>query len=388
MKIILDVRTIVFANFIYSAAISVFLLYFGARRDRRLSGLQWWAYGFLLFSLNFGILIFLNFIPVWITNIVPHFLTVLGLLMIKRGLALFYRLRPRIWPDSLLSAVILIALIFASSASVQFRVFVITTAAILSYLSTLTMLRRLENIEILRFLYVFSGLIQLIRLWLGFRIPIGTNPMDAGTNMSFISMLFFLSQVIIALALISIIVRRLIHEKEILLQREKKMSVTDELTGLLNRRGFKAVFDVESQRVGRKRLAMSIAMLDIDDFKEVNDRFGHDCGDEVLKRIAKIISSQFRGADILARWGGEEFVVVQPESKESDCRSSLERTRSAISRESFTFKEIPISVTVSFGFHTSNSGSMSFDGQLKRADENLYKAKKSGKNKVVGGSSD
>jgi hypothetical protein len=112
------------------------------------------------------------------------------------------------------------------------------------------MLRRLENIEILRFLYVFSGLLQLVRLWLGFRIPIGTNPMDAGTNMSFISMLFFLSQVIIALALISIIVRRLIHEKEILLEREKKMSVTDELTGLLNRRGFKAVFGVESQRVG------------------------------------------------------------------------------------------------------------------------------------------
>jgi diguanylate cyclase (GGDEF)-like protein len=383
----LDPRSIIFVNFAYSGAISIYLLVFGYRSRRKLQGLNWWAYGFCLITLNFLLLSFRNLLPIIFTNIVPHFLAVVGFFLIKHGLALFFRKKTVYWPDILLLAVSLTGFIIVSDGNLHQRFSVLIGSAVGAYILTLLMIRSLRDIRTLKLLYILALIAQLARLWIGLLIPADINPMDAGTKLAVISMLFFLSQMMIALALISITVKYLLLEREVLLEKEREISLYDELTGLMNRRGFKTVYRVEEKRIIRQRLPMSLIMTDIDHFKAVNDRYGHECGDLVLKDLAEIMKKEFRGGDLLARWGGEEFIIVQPETNEDECLISLERTRKAIASHIIKYEKVSFSVTMSFGANTVLAGGLSFDEIMKRADDNLHKAKKQGRNRIVGNTS-
>ncbi len=383
----LDPRSIIFVNFAYSGAISIYLLVFGYRSRRKLQGLNWWAYGFCLITLNFLFLSFRNLLPITFTNIFPHFLTVVGFLLIKQGLALFFRKKSVYWPDILLLAASLTGFILVSNGNLHQRFFVIIGSAVGAYVLTLLMIWPIRDVSTLKLLYILALIAQLARLWIGLLIPPDINPMDAGTRLAVISMLFFLSQTMIALALISITVKYLLQEREALLEKEREISLYDELTGLMNRRGFKTVYQVEEKRIIRQRLPLSLVMADIDRFKVINDEYGHDCGDLVLKNLAEIMKNEFRGGDLLARWGGEEFIIVQPETSEEECLISLERTRKAIASHIITYEKVSFSVTMSFGANTVMAGGLSFDEIMKRADDNLYKAKKQGRNRIVGNTS-
>ena len=383
----LDPRSIIFVNFAYTGAISIYLLFFGNRGSRRLRGLNWWAYGFCLITLNFLFLSFRNLLPITFTNIFPHFLTVVGFLLIKQGLALFFRKKSVYWPDILLLAASLTGFILVSNGNLHQRFFVIIGSAVGAYVLTLLMIWPIRDVSTLKLLYILALIAQLARLWIGLLIPPDINPMDAGTRLAVISMLFFLSQTMIALALISITVKYLLQEREALLEKEREISLYDELTGLMNRRGFKTVYQVEEKRIIRQRLPLSLVMADIDRFKVINDEYGHDCGDLVLKNLAEIMKNEFRGGDLLARWGGEEFIIVQPETSEEECLISLERTRKAIASHIITYEKVSFSVTMSFGANTVMAGGLSFDEIMKRADDNLYKAKKQGRNRIIGNTS-
>jgi diguanylate cyclase (GGDEF)-like protein len=383
----LDPRSIIFVNFAYTGVISLYLLFFGTRGSSRFRGLNWWASGFCLITLNFLFLSFRNLLPITFTNIVPHFLAVVGFFLIKHGLALFFRKKTVYWPDILLLAASLTGFVLVSSGNLHQRFFVIIGSAVVAYILTLLMIWPIRDVRTLKLLYILALIAQLARLWIGLLIPADINPMDAGTKLAVISMLFFLSQMMIALALISITVKHLLMEREVLLEKEREISLYDELTGLMNRRGFKTVYQVEEKRIIRQRLPMSLVMADIDHFKAVNDRYGHECGDLVLKDLAEIMKKEFRGGDLLARWGGEEFIIVQPETNEEECLISLERTRKAIASHIIKYEKVSFSVTMSFGANIVLAGGLSFDEIMKKADDNLYKAKKQGRNRIVGNTS-
>lgn len=380
----LNPRTIMFANFVYSGIISIYMLSFGIRSKRRLPGLNWWAYGFLLITLNFLILSFRNIVPLTITNILPHFCSALGYLFFKHGLVEFYGKKEAKWPGILFLTLFLIGLIALNHGSFHYRLILLIAGLITIFLLTLSTLWRIPDTGALKSLYIIALAAQLGRLWIGLRIPVGMNPMDSGNKLAVISMLFFLTQMAIALGLISITVKSLLKERDVLLDKERELSLYDELTGLMNRRGFKTVYQVEEKRIIRQRLPMSLVMADIDHFKSVNDQYGHECGDQVLKEIADIMRSQFRGGDLLARWGGEEFIIVQPETNEEECLIALERTRKALAAHIVKYPTVSFSITMSFGFLTVMAGGLSFDEVMKKADDNLYKAKKQGRNRVVG----
>jgi|GEM_PF-5819293 len=160
-----------------------------------------------------------------------------------------------------------------------------------------------------------------------------------------------------------------------------QLASTDPLTGLCNRRRLEESLAVEIARVTRHSSPMALIMFDIDHFKSINDLFGHDVGDDVLKDIAKVIQLNIRKTDIFARWGGEEFIILTPETTEENVEILAEKLRYAI--ENYDFG-LPQKITASFGV-TQYIGGETSEQIIKRADKAMYQAKENGRNRVVKG---
>ncbi|MDY6797326.1 MAG: GGDEF domain-containing protein [Pseudomonadota bacterium] len=155
----------------------------------------------------------------------------------------------------------------------------------------------------------------------------------------------------------------------------------DALTNLANRREGMDLLEVEYERYLRNGRPFSVVLLDIDLFKNVNDEFGHQAGDEVIVRVAQTLKNECRKVDTIARWGGEEYLALLPETGASEALQTGERFREAIYRNPVSYEGREIPLTVSAGVATIR-GSESIDRLLQRADEALYQAKGQGRNRV------
>ena len=161
------------------------------------------------------------------------------------------------------------------------------------------------------------------------------------------------------------------------------LSNTDHLTGLFNRRYMMEVLDKEVQRCIRKSGDLSLVMIDVDHFKLVNDRFGHLQGDVVLQRVALQLKKELRSYDCAARYGGEEFIAILPDSSLQQSVFVADRIRLAIQGTTFDGPLSPLCLTVSLGVaRFSKEQSVTVDGFIKQADDSLYRAKASGRNRV------
>ncbi len=158
------------------------------------------------------------------------------------------------------------------------------------------------------------------------------------------------------------------------------MAVTDSLTGLYVRRYFMAKLQEEIRRAERYNRVISIVMADLDQFKNVNDSYGHDAGDRVLQAIGNFLQNNIRDVDIVARYGGEEFVMMIPEAAQEAAFSLSERLRHQISR--IEFDDIP-SITISLGVATYPFDGSTLEDLIKKADAAMYAAKQAGRNRVV-----
>ncbi|MBA3007656.1 MAG: GGDEF domain-containing protein [Proteobacteria bacterium] len=162
---------------------------------------------------------------------------------------------------------------------------------------------------------------------------------------------------------------------------EKNMQ--DGLTGIYNRRFLDAKLQEEFSRHKRYNRPFSLIMCDIDLFKNVNDTYGHQCGDVVIKHIASLMGSMMRDTDFLARYGGEEFCCLLPEADFEVACSLAERLRQAIEQKEVTFDGQTLNITVSFGVAYMYDEVEHAEALLQMADDALYAAKKSGRNRVV-----
>lgn len=186
------------------------------------------------------------------------------------------------------------------------------------------------------------------------------------------------------------------YERQILVKSEEIgrlnedlqiLSVTDEQTGLKNRRYFNTRLIEEWKRAVRAKSALGLALIDIDYFKQYNDTYGHQAGDECLEKIAMVMSSRFkRVSEFVARYGGEEFSIVLSEGSQEETRRDFENLCESIKNENIEHKTSPIcdSVTISVGVVFGYPGTKSdMDDFVKVADEALYEAKRAGRNRVV-----
>jgi diguanylate cyclase (GGDEF)-like protein len=165
-------------------------------------------------------------------------------------------------------------------------------------------------------------------------------------------------------------------------KRLEKIAVTDELTGVANRREFEAQFRIAESRYRRHRLPLSLLLIDLDNFKEINDSEGHIRGDSLLREVSELIGENIRPEDCLARWGGDEFIVLLSGGLR-EAEATAKRLTEFISSKVFSTSGRKLSVTVSMGVAEYSEGD-TLDSLTNRADTFLYRAKSAGRNTVVG----
>jgi diguanylate cyclase (GGDEF)-like protein len=155
-------------------------------------------------------------------------------------------------------------------------------------------------------------------------------------------------------------------------------ATTDPLTGLFNRLKFDQTLSIEMSRSGRYGTPMCLVLYDVDHFKEVNDTYGHQVGDKVLTQLSGVVSGSIRDCDVLARWGGEEFVLMLPGCDAEMAHAAVEKVRTIVTQISF---DIVGNVTCSFGVAEWAEGDTA-ETLIARADDALYRAKVKGRNRV------
>lgn len=164
-------------------------------------------------------------------------------------------------------------------------------------------------------------------------------------------------------------------------EKLKLLAATDKLTGLFNRNKFYEIANLEVERSKRYKRPLSLIIFDIDYFKRINDKYGHNVGDYVLKKLSKIVKDSIRKSDFLFRWGGEEFIVLAPETDINGAEKLAEKLRKAV--EDFEFDTIKY-VTISLGVAQYNDKKdKDIDSLINRADKALYVSKESGRNCVT-----
>ena len=166
-------------------------------------------------------------------------------------------------------------------------------------------------------------------------------------------------------------------------ERLLRIAVRDELTDGFNRRHFFEAATLEFARAKRYHDVFSVIIFDLDDFKSVNDTYGHLAGDHALRVISRICMDNIRQVDIFARYGGEEFALLLPNTDQARTKEIAERLREMIGAAPISFNQHQFHVTISLGFDTFDDTLPDMDALLIRADEALYEAKRRGKNSIV-----
>jgi diguanylate cyclase (GGDEF)-like protein/PAS domain S-box-containing protein len=177
-------------------------------------------------------------------------------------------------------------------------------------------------------------------------------------------------------------IERDLTEYKRLQSRLENMANTDSLTGLSNRQSFLHRAEKEFSRARRYARPLATVMIDVDHFKDINDRYGHAAGDIVLREVSAICQCSLRGSDLLGRVGGEEFVLLLPDTPQSNAIYVAERMREQLAKTPIDVDGVVVTITASFGVASLCDADINFNSILERADEAMYHAKHDGRNKV------
>lgn len=173
-----------------------------------------------------------------------------------------------------------------------------------------------------------------------------------------------------------------IKDLEQKLEQMSEMVREDQLTGSLNRRGMDDLFEREADRADRRRTPLCVALLDLDNFKRLNDTHGHAAGDEALIHLVRIVKQTLRSIDAIARYGGEEFVIIMPDTSPEEAAQAMTRVQRELTTHFFTANDQRLFITFSCGVALRKPHETQ-DALIRRADQAMYEAKRTGKNKVV-----
>jgi diguanylate cyclase (GGDEF)-like protein len=165
------------------------------------------------------------------------------------------------------------------------------------------------------------------------------------------------------------------------LQELERLAMVDALTGIGNRRSLEIALDARAEELRRYGWPYGVLVLDLDKFKRINDRHGHDTGDQVLRMIGATLTHTSRASDTVGRWGGDEFLAVLSNANEAGLRAASERIRAMVERSTLTTSTGPLSITVSIGGALAMPG-MAVEDLIRLADRRVYTAKATGRNRV------
>lgn len=238
---------------------------------------------------------------------------------------------------------------------------------------------------IARILLVMFTLLYVISVPMGYPLILGFTPNSFPMIPQSFRILAMLLPVAVSANHYGNIVASSVRTTSSRVSRLQSLAATDGLTGLINRRQFNQQLDAEIARSKRYQKPLSLALFDIDDFKKINDFYGHTTGDRILKELGQLIIQNVRESDIAARYGGEEFALILPETGQIDAYELLERLRAMIERTVFCLPDNPMTATISVGVAQLDLDEAKGYEIIEKSDAALYEAKKLGKNQVVYG---
>ena len=335
---------------------------------------------FLFASLGYLVFMTKSFLPLELTIALSNTLSLTALYSLRTGFTWRSREAPEhllrnklFWGNLLIVLIVNIGIFHILVDSFLHRVFILLTNLALIYLSCLTVLYKDNNAPTKGENIVRAGL-----FYSSASAAVGIFPIALGANeFTFVSLTIVVwsSQIVLMLgALLTLSLSDVID-------MHYRNSVTDPLTDLFNRRYFLQQAKILMKSAERHHFPISIILCDIDKFKTINDTFGHDVGDKAIINFAQCIKKAKRDEDILARFGGEEFILLLPQTTLTGAQQFAERLRQQIEKQSLRVVQGEISVTASFGVSTlSEKGNI--EQQISHADGALYRAKKQGRNRV------
>ena len=192
-----------------------------------------------------------------------------------------------------------------------------------------------------------------------------------------------ISKIAVAGSVEMVAVVRDVSDRSKLMQELTKAASLDHLTGLANKRVFNEELARQVSTANRYQRSLCLIVCDLDHFKRVNDNYGHSSGDQVLKKVAQAISESIRDVDVAARWGGEEFAILLPETKLDGAVTQAERIKDTIQACTFWFDDTEVRVSASFGVVEMSNKEQNVGDLFDHADKLLYRAKRAGRNCVV-----
>lgn len=383
MQEFLDLRTLSINNILMSASFAACLLVY-ASYNSKFGGTKHIAYAFLLSGCAFLLIGFRGYIPDAISIILSNSLLVLSVACIHLGFIYFYQFEPhkiRQFHGILILLMILLACIFTYiEDNVNARIILVSIFLSMQCIhisKTLLSAHNKANIT-LSIGYILFALFFLARAVLTFFEEPLSDFMKAGFLHSLSIIVFELLVAVTAFGFVWTV-----NQKVQMILSDQASH--DPLTKALNRRALEEIVNTELSRSLRNRLPLSIMMLDLDYFKHVNDTYGHGQGDSVLVQVAELLMRNTRQYDSIARIGGEEFIILLPETTIDQANVMAENLRVKIAEHNYSSQENNngIKVTASFGITGLDLEKDSWLHMLERADKGLYKAKTSGRNRVV-----
>lgn len=210
-------------------------------------------------------------------------------------------------------------------------------------------------------------------------MPVSTEVIN---NLFYMNNFFFYVVLLFLSFYYALAANRAQKELQVSYEKIKKLARTDPLTDLSNRRDTIERIELEALRCERTKSEMAIILADVDNFKSFNDNYGHDCGDFVLVAVADSIENMLRRDDHVGRWGGEEFIIVLPDTSREKAAQVIDMIRQNLNANNFSYKDNKHRVSLTFGISICKH-SMNIDKAINEADKAMLKGKKSGKNQVV-----
>lgn len=353
-------------------------------QDRLSNWLAWWIAPYLLGGTSIILFMPRGQVSDWISVGAANALLFSAFAMVWQGARVFARRRPSLLP---VIAVAMLWLAFCSLPDVfeqlQLRIVIASiTTSVLSLLTAWELWR--DRDETLPSRSAAVVVMLSFAVLMGLRVPfVGKLPFPVGggqldsTWLAALNILIFAHVGAFAFLMVSLTKER--REAE-----QRKFAMLDPLTGMLNRRAFMSTVErAARRRTGRDGEAVALMVLDLDNFKQINDRYGHDVGDRVLVQFAQIAEAMTRPTDQLYRMGGEEFCFILPDTDAEGAQGAAERIRSAFERSSVNARGDAVQATVSIGIAHADHTGFDLELLLEAADTAVYEAKARGRNQIV-----
>jgi len=381
----LDIRTLALTNLLLGLFLGVGSFVF-ARIHPSFSGFKALGYSYFLFAFGFILLGLRKYIADFLSIIVANLVIVAGFSLLILGILKFLKYERHAFEKisiALLCAMTVAFVYFTYfQNSVNARIIVISAViACLSLFASYKIITKQDQAiltftRFLGFSFVYCAAIFLLRIYFAYGEPQLDNFMDAGTIHAFSLIALQLVTITSCFSLTISASQQLAHKLAI-------QATVDSLTNIYNRRAFDEFAAKGVSRAQRDKKPISLLMMDIDLFKQVNDSYGHQVGDKVLKEFSLRLKNSLRQYDILARYGGEEFSLLLPDTNTDTAIIIAEKLRHTIAQPVFCLKDgTELKVTASFGVATHQGEQVDWQQLISFADQALYHAKESGRNCV------